>query len=1258
MARNMYRRKRELALGIVLGLGAQTGWAQSAAEKALLGQGLHWQAQGNPDRAAEVWKKLLRMKPDQPQALYGLAQVEINLKRNAGATEILARLRGLDPKGRYTLQLAQDIALNTGDAPKTLERARLLNESGETDKAIEQYQLALGGSEPVGDIGLEYYRCLSKSATGWGAARTGFERLAKTAPSDPLIELNLAFLLARGEEPRWETRVEGIERLARVAMVPAVRGFATESWKMALGWLGVTRPDMLGLFDAYLKRHPNDAEVRELRASAVKKLGAQAKAAQPNPQISAGLKALHQGDAAQAESEYLARLKSSPRDPDALGGLGLVRMQQNRWDEALALLTQATQQGNGNNWNKALQAVRYQTLVERGLTAQREGDMARARSLLQQAIALDPKQNGALLALAALQFAAGEVDAAEGSYRQALARNASDADALRGLVGLLAGADKLDEARSLLQRLTPEQLGGVDEMNRLRAAVANGASRAALRRGDVALAQATLEKAMGQDRDNPWIRWELAQLYVQQGRSSEARGLIDGLLASQPDNPVALYASAHLAADRGQWAVALETLDRIARKDRNADIAALQRRSWLQHQGARAVSLARQGRKAEALALLEQAAPVAAGKREMIGLLAEAYADAGSPNRGLALLRQLMAASSQPLVADLLQYAGLLLKTQQDVECAGILKELAGKKLSANERKTLEDLGFFLALRQVDLLRERKELAAARELLAPMLAQRPEDPLANAALARWTVASGDRRRGLELARSLSGRFPDNATVQLSVAQLATQFKDTELASTALKAALALTPEDAELVASAARLALAQGKSAQAAALFERAIALQNAPAPKPTGLVLAAASGYTPDALTQSAGLQGAPMSSTTTRPGDYFPQALSAVAPAWTVAATANAPAEPPPPKGAPRSLSSELDAIREARSPQALAGVQSRKRNGKSGSSALQQTELPLEVHLPLGEGRLKLQLNAIKLDAGKAPTGAARTSTASGMAGSLAYTEAGFAADLGQTAAGFLKKNFTGGIRAAGALLDDGTWTYRVNLSRRPVTDSLLSYAGARDSATGRVWGGVTATGARLDLGKDMGGFGLVGNASWHTLRGREVASNGRTELGFGGYLDLVNRSDSKLSTGLNFSALGYQKNLSEFSLGQGGYFSPQRYGALTVPLNWAQRSGSTSYQLQASLGYQQFSQDAPGGAATPAEPSSSGLAYKLAASAQYQMAPQWLLDASVQSDNTASGSYRQWGAGLNLRYSFYPSSQAAALPLVSYGPAYGQ
>lgn len=177
----------------------------------------------------------MRLQPDEPRALYGLGLVEINLKRSAGAGEILARLRTLDPKGTYTVQLAQKIALRTGDGPKALDKARLLHESRDYQKSIEQYQIALGKNEPNGEIGIEYYRAVGELPTGWKTARSGFERLAKASPNDPQIEMNLAFLLARGEEPRWETRVEGIERLARLALVPSVSGNATESWKLALG---------------------------------------------------------------------------------------------------------------------------------------------------------------------------------------------------------------------------------------------------------------------------------------------------------------------------------------------------------------------------------------------------------------------------------------------------------------------------------------------------------------------------------------------------------------------------------------------------------------------------------------------------------------------------------------------------------------------------------------------------------------------------------------------------------------------------------------------------------------------------------------------------------------------------------------------------------------------------------------------------------------------------------------------------------------
>ena len=1307
MANPMYFRKHPLTLAVLLALGAPAGMAQTPAQtspaaKALLEQGQYWQAQGQPARAAEAWKKLLRLQPDEPRALYGLAQGELAQKRGAGATEILARLRALDANGRWATQLAQDITLGSGDAPKALDQARLLHESGEIEKSVEQYQRALGGSEPVGDIGLEYFRVVSKLSTGWKAARAGFERLAKDSPNDPQIELHLAFHLARGEEPRWDTRIEGIQRLGRVSLVPSVSGFAIECWKMALSWPS-TRPEMLALFDTYLKLHPGDTEVVELRAAAVKKLATLAKAGEPGqaqPQIAAGLKALGQGEVAQAEAQYLARLKTSPKDPDALGGLGLVRMQQNRWEESAVLLTQATQQKNGQNWSKALQSARYQLLIEQGSAAQREGDLAQARSLLQQAVKLDPRLDGAVLALAALQAQAGEADAAELGYRQVLARNADEPVALRGLAGLLAAGDRPDEARRLIDGLKPAQVGGVDELNRLRATLASGQAKAALRRGDSALAQATLEKAMAQDRNNPWIRWELAELYAAQGRHSEARGLIDGLLASQPDNPVALHASASMAAGRGQWRSALATLDRIPAKDRSAEIAALQRRSWLQYQAALAASLARQGRKPEALALLDQAEPLSAGHRDLLGVLAEAYVDAGAPERGLGLLRDLLS-RSRPSAADSLQYAGLLLKTRQDVECDGVLQDLASRTLSGVERKRLDDLMYYQTLRQVDLLRERGDLAGGRALLAPLLVQRPNDPLADAVLARLAIADGDQRAGLETARRLVAKHPDNVEIQLAAAQLAARFKDGDLAAASLKTALALAPEDAEVLARAARLYRDQGQSAQAATLFERAIALQNAPAPGHQAVLAAAAAqtGAQTSSLAEPldersgrAELQTAALRTPPTAPVDYWRSAPAKATPAVQTAAAApalqTAAAAPRGAAGAKQpalllaattvaagtaasegnaaappagpNLSHELDQIRQARSPELQAGLHGRKRNGEAGSSALRQTEVPVELRLPLGEGKLKLQVTQVSLDAGASATGARITQKASGVAVAVGYTAPGIAVDIGQTPSGFLISNTVGGVKLDGSLVDDGSLRYRVNVSRRSVTDSLLSFAGVLDSVSGKTWGGVVASGARLDLSKDLGSHGFYGSAAWHDLRGHEVASNRRTEFGLGSYFSLLRSANSQLSMGLDFNSLSYDKNLGEFDFGQGGYFSPQRYNALTVPLNWAQRSGPVSYLLQGALGYQKYSQDmaAAGGGSALESVSSSGIAYKLAAGAQYQFNPNWLLDASLQSDNNASGSYRQWAAGLTLRYSFHPISAPLSLPISSQASPFGQ
>lgn len=172
-----------------------------------------------------------------------------------------------------------------------------------------------------------------------------------------------------------------------------------------------------------------------------------------------------------------------------------------------------------------------------------------------------------------------------------------------------------------------------------------------------------------------------------------------------------------------------------------------------------------------------------------------------------------------------------------------------------------------------------------------------------------------------------------------------------------------------------------------------------------------------------------------------------------------------------------------------------------------------------------------------------------------------------DLGRTPQGFPITNWAGGITYRGDLEQLG-WS--LTASRRPMSNSLLSFAGARDPRTGIVWGGVMATGASLGLSWDQGGAdGVWADLSHHRLTGRNVADNHRTRIMAGYYRRLVNRPDESLTVGVNVMHWRYQKDLGEYTLGQGGYYSPQRYSSISLPISYARRSSDWSFLLEGSV-----------------------------------------------------------------------------------------
>jgi len=382
------------------------------------------------------------------------------------------------------------------------------------------------------------------------------------------------------------------------------------------------------------------------------------------------------------------------------------------------------------------------------------------------------------------------------------------------------------------------------------------------------------------------------------------------------------------------------------------------------------------------------------------------------------------------------------------------------------------------------------------------------------------------------------------------------------------------------------------------------------------------------------------------------------------------------------PGSLQREIDELRADRAGAISAGGMWRGRSGVSGTSELTDFSTVIEGRFPFAQGsHFVLRLEPVFISAGRVNmsdqnaaqlfganamalvgggTGTTREQQDSGVAFSVAYETARLKLDLGTTPLGFQVGNFLGGVSYNDSL---GDVKLKLDVTRRPVTDSVLSYAGTRDDVTGRTWGGVTATGGRVEIGVEQGAFGIFGYGGLHALQGRNVVNNSRFEVGGGAYYKVVQDTDMEFTTGVSVTALGYKRNLRYFTLGHGGYFSPQSYFSLALPLELTGRYGRMAYKLDGSVGIQTFRENsaayfpgdatlqsnwetvatansvaAPTGVSYKAfypSQSKSGLGFRLGGEAEYQFAPQWTVGGKVAIDNASS--YTQTSGIVYLKYS---------------------
>ncbi|CAB3675337.1 cellulose synthase subunit BcsC-related outer membrane protein [Paraburkholderia rhynchosiae] len=795
----------------------------------LIDQGKYWQSHHRGDLAEQAWQKVLRIDPKQPDALYGMGMVLADRKDGAGAQQYLSRLKAVAPNYPSLDELGRRLG-ESSLRDQTVNDARRLAQSGQSASAVQEYQRALTGKPATPALQLEYYQALSATPQGWDQARRGLEQLARDNPDDPRYALAFAQHLTY----RDVTRRDGIARLQKLAGDSTVGASAKKSWRQALLWLDA-RPSDAALYQAYLQNANDDAAVKARFDSMVQQDKAARERAQENATVDArgrtiadGFTALDRNDAATARAKFSSVLANSPNDTDALGGMGIAALKQEHFAEARNYLERASRSGNPARWKTALDSATYWTYTSDAIGARSNGEFAKAKSLFERAIALNPSDVTAQLLLGEMLLANRDPAGAEQAYRMALRRQADNPDAIRGLVGALAAQGRGDEALQFANQLNTEQQSKAGGINRLRGEAQAEQARAAEARGDLGSARSLFEDALLNTPDDAWLRLDLARIYVRQGAVANARSMMDGLLATHPDMTDALYASALLSAETQDWSAGLAQLERIPTAQRTDAMAALQHRLWVHQQAELATRMARSGQTQQALATLHAAEPVAGNSPELIGVIAAGYQQAGDPNRALSLVRGAMNAA--PGNTDLLlQYAGILSATQQEAELGMVMRRLASMQLTPQQRTDFGNLNLGIVIKQCDLVRQRGDLASAYDVIAPWLASMPDNPDLQAALGRLYATAGDDRSALPSYRVALRRKPDDLNLlqaAISAAAGAKQFSYAETLATQL---LNAAPNDPGVLATVGRMYRAEGKLSLASTYLQRSLVAANTP---------------------------------------------------------------------------------------------------------------------------------------------------------------------------------------------------------------------------------------------------------------------------------------------------------------------------------------------------------------------------------------------------------------------------------------------
>ncbi|MEL0640912.1 cellulose synthase subunit BcsC-related outer membrane protein [Pseudoalteromonas aliena] len=1229
------------------------------------------EAQQNKKLIEDSLQKLVAIAPSRIETQCALARYDFANGANVKANQLLSKLDNGLTKQAPCIEKLKVLSRIEGKDKAAIQQAKLLARAGRFEQARQIYSKIFNNVYPTLNYELEHLSWYSQDSSQWLTVKKGYENLLKNYSNIGLIEIAYSRHLLR-RNPRNKN---AISILKKYGSTSSFSYEIEEIWLSALANMPIDT-DTDKEFQNYFTIYPFSSK-GELQYQDFKKAlkARQTLLADPAYQLwIRGNDLLDKNKLKNAEPLLLKAIKGRPQDGKIMRSLGILYLRLGDNQKSYKYFTDAQKYTPDFAERETLQGLartaKFWLYIRQAKDAISSSEFKNAKLKLNLADALDLDPNTVLYNKGLLQFAQGEYSQAAITYQIVLKNDPLNTSALLGLLEI-AELEQSEQALisfhnklSLAQKNQIKQSYSVSLSSQYRAK-ANTFSQS----GDLEQAEKTLKDAIKIAPEQPWLYYDLAFIYQQKGLTGKARAIFNNVLWQFPLNPQIRYSHALFLRSIDDYRGAIKTLQYIPYKSRDEDIIALEQQLQLSESLTQSERYLDAKNKATAIYHLsnleaQNLAPI------MQAELARSWYRIDEKEHAMKLISQALVA--QPTLSAYwhMLYGEWLLEqgNKQKIKQWFVQYELP-KDASENEVTQYVQLqnnyinqyysgsDLIAKLNQLDQKYKNTpaittalinaNLALKQRESAVILYQQKVknkqiiEPQALLAIAKAYRELGEDFQAKEVTqKAIEQTSSQEAYLQRQIMSSLNEFNYSGDALYLAKQLVEKSPSDQELRYLGAQVASNFNESEQAQSWYSQTLS---------------------PNRTLNDKELYGSLLKIDENDP--------------WYI-------------NGAKREL------INEQNKNQAYIaiGVNFSGQTSTESDATLGAGSVPIEAYFPLwqGQGFIKVDPTTISAQTTRFDEQFAGsrygqgalciftcvidevTPEESGVDVGIGWQNENWRVDVGTTPLGFLIEDIVWGLNYADSFGDFG---YSLELEKRPVTSSVLSYAGLEDINTGEIWGGVRSTGLTANVSHDLGGnWGFWSSADFTLYKGQNVKDNQRYRVMGGTYYRVISNQEREFTVGASLLHWAYQYNLSEETWGHGGYYSPQNYVGLSVPLSYDARWGDDFvYRLKTGVSYSQTKTQAidffPNDPTlqlqayereltTGVDPvfvsdDSSGVSYNIEGSFEYRITPHWFFGGYLAIDR--SDFYEPNFGQLYIRYYFNPvygTLEFPGTPIIPY------